>query len=614
MAQDDTTDDTTDDTDHAGDEAATAGAVESATDDTEPPADEATARSGRQRWWRLRWLFTRPLCFGGLAGALVFFCLSMTPSLLPRAWVFQGVVSGAAVAIGYGLGSAFSSAIRYFLPREPSRRFKRIAWWGLGGSALVIGGVFLYSGSAWQEDVRRLMEMEQLRAYEWFSIVVLTIVLGSFILLIARLIRGGTRALIRFGDRFLPHAWTVGMSLGVVVALSLGFAQGVLFDGMVSTINSAYSLADRDTSPWISQPTSELKTAGPGSTVAWDSLGTKGRDFVGIGGGPTVEDIEAFTGEQAMEPIRVYAGLQSAEDVRDRVDLAMDELERTGAFERSVLVVNTTTGTGWVDENVADSVEFLHNGDTAQVAMQYSYLPSWVSFLVDTSQAEKAGEQLITAVVDRVNDLPPDQGPMLLVFGESLGSFGTESAFTSPENMLSNVDGAMLVGPTFVNGLHIELTSERDEGSPSWRPIIDDGESFRFAVNPSDFTDPEIIDEAVEWSEPRVVYLQNSSDPITYFNPDLLLSEPEWLRGERGPDVSGNMVWIPFVTFFQVAADMAFSMDVPAGHGHRYGSNVVEGWVQISAPDGWTDDDTAALRELIDQRAEARDALKEAAG
>ena len=73
------------------------------------------------------------------------------------------------------------------------------------------------------------------------------------------------------------------------------------------------------------------------------------------------------------------------------------------------------------------------------------------------------------------------------------------------------------------------------------------------------------------------------------------------------------MVWIPGITFFQVAADMAFSMDVPAGHGHRYGSNVVDGWVELSAPDGWTDEDTEQLRELIDRRAEERDKLKEAA-
>jgi len=117
-----------------------------------------------------------------------------------------------------------------------------------------------------------------------------------------------------------------------------------------------------------------------------------------------------------------------------------------------------------------------------------------------------------------------------------------------------------------------------------------------------------------EWGPSRVVYLQNSSDPITYFNPELLWSEPAWLRGERGPDVSEDMVWMPVVSFFQVAADMAFSMGVPAGHGHRYGSNVVEGWVQLSAPEGWTDDDTAALRLLIDERAEQRDKKKEAAG
>jgi uncharacterized membrane protein len=394
----------------------------------------------------------------------------------------------------------------------------------------------------------------------------------------------------------------------------VGFAQGVLFNGMVSAINSTYSLSDRDTSPWISQPTSELRSGGAGSVVDWDTLGTKGRDFTGVGGGPTVEQIEAFTGEAAVEPIRIYVGLKSADDIRERVDLAMQELERTGAFERSVLIVNTTTGTGWVDENVVDSIEFLHGGDTAQVAMQYSYLPSWVSFLVDLSKASETGEQLITAVTDRISQMAPEDRPTLLVFGESLGSYGTESAFTSPENMLSNVDGALLVGPTFANELHSGLTSERDEGSPAWRPVVDDGESFRFAVAPEDLTDGSLYAEDTEWGPSRVVYLQNSSDPITYFNPDLLLSKPEWLEGERGPDVSDDMVWMPVVSFFQVAADMAFSMGVPAGHGHRYGSNVVEGWVQLSAPDGWSDDDTEALRQLIDERAEERDKRKEAAG
>jgi len=569
--------------------------------------------SGRRRFWRTRWVFTRRLCFGGLAGALVFFCLSMTPSLLPREVLMQGVVSGVAAAIGYGIGSLLSSGLRKVIRSEPSATFKSRAWWLLAGSALVMGGLWLYFGSAWQEDVRRLMEMEQLRAYDWGAIVLITAIVAGVLLVVSRLIRGATKALIRLGDRFMPHSLTVNVSIVLVALLVVGFAQGVLFNGMVSSINAAYSLNDRGTSPWISQPQSELRSGGPGSVVDWDTLGTKGRDFTGDGGGPTVEQIEAFSGETATEPIRVYVGVKSADEIRERVDLAMQELERTGAFERSVLVVNTTTGTGWVDENVVDSIEFLHNGDTAQVAMQYSYLPSWVSFLVDLSKAAEAGEQMVTAVSDRISQMAPEDRPQLLVFGESLGSYGTESAFTSPENMLSNVDGALLVGPTFANEIHTGLTSRRDEGSPAWRPIVDEGRSVRFAVDPSDLTDPQLYEPDSEWGPSRVVYLQNSSDPITYFNPDLIWSEPEWLRGERGPDVSDDMVWIPGVSFFQVAADMAFSMGVPAGHGHRYGSNVVEGWVQLSAPDGWTEDDTQALRQLTDERAEERDKKKEAA-
>jgi uncharacterized membrane protein len=583
-------------------------------DDAAPEPEPAAApSSSRPRLWRLRWVFTRRLCFGGLVGALVLFCLSMTPSLVPREVLMQGVVSGVAVAIGYGFGSLLSSGIRKLIRREPSARFKSGAWWILAGSALVMGGLYLYFGSAWQEDIRRLMDMEQLRVYDWASVLLITVILAALLLVIARLIRGLAKGLIRLGDRFMPHSLTVNVSVVLVALLVVGFAQGVLFNGMVTTINSTYSLSDRDTSPWISQPTSELRSGGPDSAVEWDTLGTKGRDFTGVGGGPTVEQLESFTGGTATEPIRVYVGLKSADEVRDRVDLAMQELERTGAFERSVLIVNTTTGTGWVDENVVDSVEFLHGGDTAQVAMQYSYLPSWVSFLVDLSKASEAGEQLITAVSDRISQMAPEDRPTLLVFGESLGSYGTESAFTSPESMLSNVDGALLVGPTFANELHTELSSERDEGSPAWRPVVNDGESFRFAVAPSDLTDSSLYADESEWGPTRVVYLQNSSDPITYFNPDLLWSKPAWLQGERGPDVSDDMVWMPVVSFFQVAADMAFAMDVPAGHGHRYGSNVVEGWVQLSAPDGWTDEDTTALRELIDQRAEERNARKEAA-
>jgi Alpha/beta-hydrolase family len=64
-----------------------------------------------------------------------------------------------------------------------------------------------------------------------------------------------------------------------------------------------------------------------------------------------------------MEPIRVYVGLRSAETPAQRAKLALEELKRAGAFERSWLIVTTPTGTGWVDPGAMDSVEYLHDGD-----------------------------------------------------------------------------------------------------------------------------------------------------------------------------------------------------------------------------------------------------------
>ena len=41
----------------------------------------------------VRWML-RPPCWGGLVVALLFFALSLTPSLLPRSWNVQGSVVG----------------------------------------------------------------------------------------------------------------------------------------------------------------------------------------------------------------------------------------------------------------------------------------------------------------------------------------------------------------------------------------------------------------------------------------------------------------------------------------------------------------------------------------
>jgi uncharacterized membrane protein len=143
-------------------------------------------------------------------------------------------------------------------------------------------------------------------------------------------------------------------------------------------------------------------------------------------------------------------------------------------------------------------------------------------------------------------------------------------------------------GPTFNNTLWRDTTNNRDEGSPQVLPVYDDGTQVRFIADETDLP---------ESGSPtsHIVYVQHASDPITWWNPNLILNEPDWLDEPRGRDVLSSTRWIPFVTFLQVSADMAVAVNVPDGHGHDYMSALPYAWADILQPPGWTDAKTAAL-------------------
>src|SRR5690606_22947992 len=122
-------------------------------------------------------------------------------------------------------------------------------------------------------------------------------------------------------------------------------------------------------------PTEPLASGSAASLIRWDTIGRRGQEFVAVG--PTQADVASVVGRPAKPPLRVYAGYRSRENVDDRARLALEELIRVGGFDRSILIVATPTGTGWLDPGAVDTVEYLHAGDTAIVSMGYSYLPSW---------------------------------------------------------------------------------------------------------------------------------------------------------------------------------------------------------------------------------------------
>jgi uncharacterized membrane protein len=534
-----------------------------------------------------------PYTLPGLAFALLFTCLSFTPSLLPRSGLVQGLICGVNAAIGYGLGVFAAAAWRAVADRD-ARTPRPMSWPLLGVATAVALPVAIVLGRYWQDRIRDLMGVAPDPLLSPLLVLPLAAAV-PFVALVAA--ARGLRWLYRHLDRRLrrwigPRAADVLTGVIIVVGTAL-VVNGVLVDGAVRLADHVFALQNEATEPGVTPPTTGLRSGGPGSLVSWDSLGRYGRSFVARG--PTAAQIATLRGGSAIPPIRAYAGLDSAATVEDRARLAVDDLERAGGFRRSVLVVATTTGSGWIDPASPATLEYLTGGDSAVVTIQYSYLPSWLSYLVDQDRARDAGRALYDAVYARWSVLPADERPRLYVYGESLGSFGAEAPFSGEFDLRNRTSGTLLVGPPAFNTLYREFVDERDPGSTAVSPIYRDGRTIRFQSDPAAAPPP--VD--VPWTGPRVLYLLHPSDPVVKWSTDLILTRPDWLEEPRGRDVVSAVHWIPFVTFWQVTADLPFALDVPQGHGHTYSREYVGGWATVLQPVGWDDAKLERLRDVI---------------
>ena len=537
---------------------------------------------------------------GGIVVGLLFFCTSLTPSLLPRTWLAQGLISAVSTSAGYAIGFVLGWVFMRVVPRRwfPSPRVRRLIVRGCLTAAALLVAVSLYAGSVWQRDLFLLMGERPPGRWTYLRVPGFTLVLVTGLVALVRVGRRGVQWFVALIRRWLPGGpvEVLGVTAGLLVLV--GVAEGVALGGFMSAANRISAAVNDATSSDAVAPTSPLRSGGPQSLVTFDSLGREGRSFVA--GGPSVSQLRSFARAQAgapapvKEPVRVYVGLQSAARTQDAAALAVRELERTGAFDRSVLCVVTTTGTGWVDPYLAAALEYMHHGDTAIVGVQYSYLPSWISFLSEAQRVAASGPQLFDAVYARWSQLPATHRPKLLVFAESLGSLGSEAGFTDLDDVRARTDGVLWSGPTNANPLWSTLVRHRDPGSPEVLPVYQGGSQVRFVAQP-----PDLAAAPAPWSYPRVVYLQNASDPVTWWSPDLLWGRPDWLEERQGRDVLPAMRWYPVVTFLQVTADLALAYGAPPGHGHRFHAAAVAAWAAIDAPPGWSPADTTRLTTLL---------------
>ncbi|MEU7766414.1 alpha/beta hydrolase [Nocardia sp. NPDC049190] len=536
------------------------------------------------------------LNYVGLVIATVFFALSVTPSLLPRDWLFQGLISGINAALGYGVGCLLEWLFRLWV--RPRLKIPAPPIWvryavksAILGTAALSAALMLVQSARWQRAITALMGMEGTTTPAYLRTGLLSMAIGAAVVAVYRTVREIILFLARLLNQWVrvPRELAPAAGFLVLVVLAVTIFNGVASRAFFAVANSAFSVRNDYTSENAVQPQQAERSGSPASLARWETLGFEGRWFVSHG--PTASRITSITGRPAKEPIRAYVGLESVDGGEEPADLAVSELERTGAFDRKALVVVTTTGTGWVNSMAAGAIEYMYDGDTAIVATQYSYLPSVLSFLADRTKATAAGKQLFDAVYQHWTARPPQQRPRLLVYGESLGSEGSEAAFDGLADLRAKVDGALWVGPPNSNRLWQQFVSRRDPGSRQVEPVYADGLVVRFASDSADLARP-----STEWRPPRIAYLQHASDPIVWWSPDLIFSQPDWLSEPRGADVSAHMRWWPFVTFWQVAADLTNAQGVTDGHGHRYGSLVLDAWAAIAAPPGWTAEMSERIR------------------
>ena len=236
----------------------------------------------------------------------------------------------------------------------------------------------------------------------------------------------------------------------------------------------------------------------------------------------------------------------------------------------------------------------MWGGDTAIATIQYSYLPSWISFLVDQDRATDAGRALFEAVYAKWSTLPVDTRPKLITYGLSLGSFAAQAPFSGVQDLAARTDGALFMGtPNFAQPWRT-ITDDRDPGSPEWQPVYQQGATARFASTQGDLARP-----GGQWPDAARGLHAARLGPGRLVEPGP--HEPAARLAGRAPRTRRLTTtrWVPIITFLQVTVDQFFGVDMPPGHGHNYEDTVVYAWENVVPPPAWTPEDSATLQAYL---------------
>lgn len=530
----------------------------------------------------------------GLLVGSIFFALSLTPSLLPRTETVQGILSGCCFAIGYGFGNLAHWLWGFLGLKVPPGRVTRALGLLVGLVCLGLVLVALWYSNTWQNSVRAVMDMPPVEENQPLQIATFALPIAAAILIVGKLLVTVIRLIWRWLLPHMPRRAAFVVATALVALLISILVNNLFLRAALRAADTFYEQLDALVQTEAEAPSQWFQTGSAESLIEWETIGRDSRVYVQSG--PDAAAIEAMTGKPALQPLRTYVGLRSAPTVMERAQLALAELVRIGAFERSVLVLVMPVGTGWVDPAAIDTLEYLHGGDVASVAVQYSYLTSVLSLFIEPELGTETAQALFNTVYDYWTQLPRDDRPRLYLHGLSLGALASQNSTTVYDVLADPFDGALWAGPPFSSPIWSRMTESRVPGSPAWLPRFGNSSAVRF-MNQTGARDW----EGLSWGPMRIVFLQYASDPIVFFSFDADWQRPDWLNAPRGPDVSPALNWYPVITFLQLALDAALAQTPPVGHGHVYApADYIDAWVEVTQPEGWTEGALEALKAAID--------------
>lgn len=522
---------------------------------------------------------------------ILLFAASMTPSLIPRGPIVQGILGGILISLGYLFGR--TAELIWRAADMPNLKGKLAFFLNtlLVGTTLSLTIVTILFHLDWQNDLRQKMGMEPAEAQYLTTILVSALITFAIAFVTGILVSGIFKWIRAAFYRIMPARRANVLGMVTLILLLFVVTRDGLFDRTVTWLDESYEAAQNLFENAPPRPTAEHKVGSAASLIDWAAMGQPGRDFVM--NGPDADAISAFSGKPAHEPIRVYVGRANGDTAAERAALALAELKRLKAFDRQVLIVASPTGTGWMDPGSHDPVEYMHNGDIATVSAQYSYLQSPLALILETRTGLDQATALLEVVHEYWKTLPKDSRPRLYAHGLSLGAWSSMHATNLFRLVGDPIDGAFWAGPPFPSRFWQYVQHSRVPES-SWRlPTIGDGSLVRYASHFADASQSE-----AEWGSMRIVFLQYSSDPIVFYDPYSIWRAPPWMNDPPADDISTRLRFFPIVTQFQLALDLALAFDTPAGHGHAYfAQDYIAPWAEVTAPESWTKADTKRLKE-----------------